>query len=658
MPQKEGETKSYQVLVRDEHFYCSICLEIYDTPRTLPCLHSFCQECLKGYILKITQDSQTLLCPVCRADTKTDKVRFKSVEKWVENFPINFTLLSILKERKLAMNPKENDCEACLREDIKVEAIVYCYDCSEKLCEDCKRHHRKNKVLSNHKLIEINESKAVDLSEFEYLANLSKCSTHSTEDVKYLCKDHDQLCCNECAIVTHRKCEDMVSLIDEIKEKEECIETCLEKRLITIDSYVGKLIKHETTYLESTNKKEKEAKACLTNFKEKLDAAYSKLETRVMLGITWRKHSLSKASSLQKESAEKLKGDIKYCDEKIKKARTYGTAIHAFLLEREMGKKVIEYEETFINLRQQSSRVLPTLLEACPLQEVLGKIDGLYQIREMRKEPILPSFPQRKAFTSRKLNLEREVNLNESQPRYCLWVGNYIVVSFERTSKLVAYKTGDGSPVSTYQCPSPTSVTAIENDKFAVALPSINKIIIMQIQQNHMMYLRELTCSKPDLIAYDKKTKRLLTLSTSETVIRKITIDGKDADCIDLSRIERKYIENTHNVYVDSQLRHILISSHSMHMLLCTDMSGNVIFQHKIEYPWSVITDSQANVYVANYSENSIQLLNPNGQSMKAHILGKHKESYPLAMSFNKEMTKLVVTLDNLSGKMRIFKFE
>lgn len=42
---------------------CTICLETYeDTPKLLPCLHSFCQPC----ITRIADGKSQLLCPVCR----------------------------------------------------------------------------------------------------------------------------------------------------------------------------------------------------------------------------------------------------------------------------------------------------------------------------------------------------------------------------------------------------------------------------------------------------------------------------------------------------------------------------------------------------------------------------------------------------------------
>ena len=42
---------------------CGICQHGYNNPKVLPCLHSFCEQCLYEYI---PSESLSVTCPVCR----------------------------------------------------------------------------------------------------------------------------------------------------------------------------------------------------------------------------------------------------------------------------------------------------------------------------------------------------------------------------------------------------------------------------------------------------------------------------------------------------------------------------------------------------------------------------------------------------------------
>ena len=50
---------------------CSVCLEIFDDPRTLHCLYSFCKKCLENFVKGKPKDQ--LNCPVCRCKFTLDK---------------------------------------------------------------------------------------------------------------------------------------------------------------------------------------------------------------------------------------------------------------------------------------------------------------------------------------------------------------------------------------------------------------------------------------------------------------------------------------------------------------------------------------------------------------------------------------------------------
>ena len=85
---------------------CGICLDNYTNPRGLPCLHSFCKECLVGWAKKSGKKG-FLTCPNCMQEARIPK-------KGVKGFPVHFLVNSLQetvdKEKKVsALNSMINN---------------------------------------------------------------------------------------------------------------------------------------------------------------------------------------------------------------------------------------------------------------------------------------------------------------------------------------------------------------------------------------------------------------------------------------------------------------------------------------------------------------------------------------------------------------------
>lgn len=75
--------------LQEEFLSCKICLESLRRPKALPCLHSFCEACLKDYVRRHPGGRPGYFpCPMCRKDTYIP-------EGGVEEFQDNFFLLSL-----------------------------------------------------------------------------------------------------------------------------------------------------------------------------------------------------------------------------------------------------------------------------------------------------------------------------------------------------------------------------------------------------------------------------------------------------------------------------------------------------------------------------------------------------------------------------------
>ena len=69
----------------EEQLTCPICLEHYTNPKTLPCLHSFCQKCIEVLPLEKKNETYYLSCPTCRHRTELP-------EEGAGAFPVAFHL--------------------------------------------------------------------------------------------------------------------------------------------------------------------------------------------------------------------------------------------------------------------------------------------------------------------------------------------------------------------------------------------------------------------------------------------------------------------------------------------------------------------------------------------------------------------------------------
>ena len=93
----------------EEQLTCPVCLEHYTNPKTLPCLHSFCQHCLEGLPLDKKNETYYLSCPTCRHCTELP-------EEGGGGFPIAFHLnnlkemYSLTKKTVDLSNPQEATC--------------------------------------------------------------------------------------------------------------------------------------------------------------------------------------------------------------------------------------------------------------------------------------------------------------------------------------------------------------------------------------------------------------------------------------------------------------------------------------------------------------------------------------------------------------------
>ena len=178
----------------DDQLTCAICLDTYNNPRVLPCLHVFCENCLGRLVLRDAANL-TATCPNCRRETQ--------LQGGVADLPAAFYINHLFEVRdtlEKVKDPNKTQCEKC-EEDI---AKGYCRDCGKFVCEACITMHKKWKEFAEHEIATLGQVKA-DVAQLVPPKKVAmKCSKHPAEELKIYCETCDELICRDCTIKTHR----------------------------------------------------------------------------------------------------------------------------------------------------------------------------------------------------------------------------------------------------------------------------------------------------------------------------------------------------------------------------------------------------------------------------------------------------------------------
>jgi len=113
---------------------CPICHDVMQNPKSLPCLHTFCLQCLKDY-WKDKRAGESVDCPLCR----------KSLDippSGLDSLPNNFMLLKLIEIDSASSDSSVGiPCEEHPGKWLE----LYCLGCETAICRKCKRAmHRQH----------------------------------------------------------------------------------------------------------------------------------------------------------------------------------------------------------------------------------------------------------------------------------------------------------------------------------------------------------------------------------------------------------------------------------------------------------------------------------------------------------------------------------
>ena len=259
-----------KVLVEHSELSCSICLEVFEDPRALPCLHSFCYGCLEGWVKK-SRSIKTICCPLCKEVSPVPSGGLKTIK-------YNYFLADLVKRMDTIEVESRHRGVQGNKEDIKLSDVApfyckahprhevdqYCADCDFAACGTCLlRNHR------HHNLVDIAEQAKISNKQLQYILkqtttmiqlidqqidDSNKYDKQSTTDIKNIKKQINKVIDGMIDKLNNQRGQ-LIKLLDNIvKQREKVMMTVRDGQdfnktaMTSLRSYTDNMLRHGRDY--------------------------------------------------------------------------------------------------------------------------------------------------------------------------------------------------------------------------------------------------------------------------------------------------------------------------------------------------------------------------------------------------------------------------
>ncbi|XP_074487475.1 E3 ubiquitin-protein ligase TRIM21-like [Sebastes fasciatus] len=251
-------------LQSEDQFLCSICLDVFTDPVTIPCGHNFCKNCITEH----WNTSDQYLCPMCKKvfNTKPEL----HVNTFISEMVVQFRQsdqqkTSSSSSEQQVSKPGEVPCDVCT--GTKLKALKSCLVCLASYCETHLEPHLTASRLKRHQLIDPVENLEDRM-----------CTKHD-KPLELFCKTDQTCVCMLCLVLDH-KIHDVVPLKEEYEGKkaelgktEAEIQQMIQKRRLKIQE-----IKHSVDLSEEDADREiAEGVQVFTALKESVERGQANL---------------------------------------------------------------------------------------------------------------------------------------------------------------------------------------------------------------------------------------------------------------------------------------------------------------------------------------------------------------------------------------------
>ena len=323
--------------IHKQFLSCSICHQRYNTPKVLPCLHTFCAQCLHDYI---PPHSLSVTCPTCRQQSILP-------EEGVPALQNNLFISSLME-----VIDHSRACSQCN----KARALSQCSACQEYLCEGCSSsacssQSEKEGAETPHTMVPLSELLLADGEGCKMTALV--CPNHAGYVLEYYCLECETAICEMCTSGEHTGHRTLL-LTEAIEEHRDTLTSLLgraQSQVPTIRAAITLVEQVSTALLDNY----RQAESNLTDSFDSLSRLLTQRREVLLADLQATYSDKHKTLQTQLDGLHGSLNAITSCCDFTENALQHGNETEILLVRKEMTEKLAGLSEEEVQVKPEEN---------------------------------------------------------------------------------------------------------------------------------------------------------------------------------------------------------------------------------------------------------------------------------------------------------------
>ena len=339
----------------DGFLKCTICFEIYQDPKILSCLHTFCRHCLEKHNEKEHEKGTSIQCPLCRQISPLPSGKISDLKG-------NFYIQNLIEfSESTSAKFRDKKCSFCCLVGNESLATSQCLTCRDFLCDECSKRHNFTRETLRHEVATLDDLTSGRHNEKLRSRQEIPCEEHPGEVLKYFCDTCNVSVCRDCVILRHRQDHTILAPSEAIEKRAGEIGNLLEG----LDQILTNLKSTQNALAEDNNKTNATEHDISQSIQDTVDMMVRKVKTegeeaqeRLKVKMEERRSVISKHKETVDDKIALLESSMGFCRKIISDGKD-GEII--FL--QEMMRERLAYLQRSINSEEKllSEQTLPSI---------------------------------------------------------------------------------------------------------------------------------------------------------------------------------------------------------------------------------------------------------------------------------------------------------